>query len=76
VAVGAGTARRAGDPGNLVPGAPEEMFFAQGLGGQVIAVDPGSDTVVVRLGPPTYPEGTPRFRSADAALVAQSLSGT
>jgi CubicO group peptidase (beta-lactamase class C family) len=75
VAVGAGTARRAGAPGNLVPGAPEDMFFAQGLGGQVVAVDPASETVVVRLGPPTYPEGTPRFRSADAAIVASSLAG-
>lgn len=75
MAVGAGTARRSGAPGNLVPGAPEDMFFAQGLGGQVVAVDPGTETVVVRLGPPTYPAGTPKFRSADAALVAESLAG-
>ncbi len=75
LAVGTGTAKRAGEPGNLVPGAPEDMYFAQGLGGQVIAVDPGTDTVVVRLGPPTYPEGTPKFRSADAATVAESLVG-
>jgi CubicO group peptidase (beta-lactamase class C family) len=75
VGEGAGRATRAGEPGNLVPGAPEDMFFAQGLGGQVVAVDPGTETVVVRLGPSTYPEGTQRFRSADAALVAKSLSG-
>jgi len=27
------------------------MYWARGLGGQVVQVDPGSDTVVVRLGP-------------------------
>ncbi|HZE38253.1 MAG TPA: serine hydrolase [Stackebrandtia sp.] len=34
----------------LVPGAPSDMYWALGLGGQVIQVDPGSDTVVVRMG--------------------------
>jgi CubicO group peptidase (beta-lactamase class C family) len=33
------------------PGTDENMFWAVGLGGQIIQVDPGSDTVVVRLGP-------------------------
>ena len=42
-------------PGQLVPGAPEDMYWALGLGGQVIQVDPGSDTVVVRLGPVSQP---------------------
>jgi CubicO group peptidase (beta-lactamase class C family) len=36
--------------GQLVPGAPEEMYAALGLGGQVVLVDPGSGVVVVRLG--------------------------
>ena len=27
------------------------MYWAHGLGNQLISVDPGSDTVVVRLGP-------------------------
>lgn len=35
----------------LVPGAPQDMFWAIGLGGQIVQVDPGSGTVVVRLGP-------------------------
>ena len=35
----------------LVPGAPADMYWAIGLGGQIVQVDPGSDTVVVRLGP-------------------------
>ncbi len=34
----------------LVPSAPENMYWALGLGGQIVQVDPGSDTVVVRLG--------------------------
>ena len=36
--------------GQLVPGAPEDMYAALGFGGQVVLVDPGSGTVVVRLG--------------------------
>ena len=36
--------------GQLVPGAPEDLYAALGLGGQVVMVDPGSGTVVVRLG--------------------------
>jgi CubicO group peptidase (beta-lactamase class C family) len=35
----------------LAAGAPADMYWARGLGGQVVQVDPGSDTVVVRLGP-------------------------
>lgn len=35
----------------LAPGAPADMYWARGLGGQIVQVDPGSDTVVVRLGP-------------------------
>jgi CubicO group peptidase (beta-lactamase class C family) len=34
----------------LVPEAPEDMYWALGLGGRFIQVDPASDTVVVRLG--------------------------
>ena len=33
------------------PGTDPDMFWAIGLGNQIIQVDPGSDTVVVRLGP-------------------------
>ena len=36
--------------GQMVAGAPEDIYWALGLGGQVVQVDPGSDTVVVRLG--------------------------
>lgn len=50
----------------LVPGAPEELFWAQGLGGQVIQVDRASDTVVVRLGSASM---APTFGTADTARV-------
>lgn len=52
--------------GQLVPGAPEDMFWALGAGGQVVQVDPGSDTVVVRLGPPN-PDAT--YGSPNTARV-------
>jgi CubicO group peptidase (beta-lactamase class C family) len=38
-------------PSRLVPTAPADTYWALGLGGQVVQVDPGSDTVVVRLAP-------------------------
>ena len=42
-----GSAQRTGQ---LVPGAPADIYAALGFGGQVVMVDPGSGTVVVRLG--------------------------
>lgn len=57
----------------LVPGAPEDMFFAQGFGGQVIAVDPGSGTVVTRMGPSGEIGDAldePGFGAKQAAVVA------
>lgn len=35
--------------GQLAPEAPDDVFAALGLGGQVLLVDPGSGTLVVRL---------------------------
>jgi hypothetical protein len=64
-----------GDPvsatfgGQEAPGAPRDMYFAIGLGGQIIAVDPGSETVVVRLAPTRRPAGATDFGPADAAAV-------
>ena len=44
------------------------MFSAQGLGGQTVLVDPGSRTVVVRLGLlPDSPDLA--YTTADAARV-------
>jgi hypothetical protein len=39
--------------GQMVPGAPDDMYWAIGLGNQIISIDPGSDTVAVRIGPPS-----------------------
>jgi CubicO group peptidase (beta-lactamase class C family) len=58
-----------GEDTQLAEGAPEDMYFALGLGGQIIAVDPGSETVVVRLAPFRAPAGAPAFDPAAAASV-------
>jgi CubicO group peptidase (beta-lactamase class C family) len=55
--------------GQMVEGAPEDMYWALGLGGQVISIDPGSETVVVRLGPPRPPEGAPGYGPGEAARI-------
>lgn len=66
----AGADAESSDGSQLVGGAPEDMFFALGLGGQVIAVDPGTRTVVTRLGPSTYPPDTDKFTTEEATRVA------
>jgi CubicO group peptidase (beta-lactamase class C family) len=66
---GAGAAGEATAEGQMVEDAPEDMFWALGLGGQVISIDPRSETVVVRLGPPGSPEGVPGYGPGDAAQV-------
>jgi len=45
----------------MVPGAPDDAFFALGLGDQVISILPSEGIVAVRLGPGRVPEGTPDF---------------
>jgi CubicO group peptidase (beta-lactamase class C family) len=55
----------------VVPSAPEGMYWAQGLGGQVVQVDPGSDTVVVRLGPGTA--GSSYGMANTARVVTEAL---
>ena len=63
-----------GSADQLVPGAPEDMYWALGFANQVVAIDPGSDTVVVRLGPASTPEGTPKFGpQATARVVTEAL---
>lgn len=42
----------------LVPDRPERLYWALGLGGQVIQMDPVTNTVVVRLGPPALSDPT------------------
>jgi len=63
-----------GSADQLAPGAPEELFAAQGLGGQVVLVDPRSDTVVVRLGP-GEDLGADGYQISDAArVITEALS--
>jgi CubicO group peptidase (beta-lactamase class C family) len=54
---------------HLVPGAPNDMFWALGLGNQVVQVDPGSDTVVVRLGTAEAQPTPPTFGRDDTSKV-------
>lgn len=54
--------------GKLVPDAPDDMYWALGLQNQIVSVDPGSETVVVRIGG-NPPEGRPQFDRAQAARV-------
>ena len=45
------------------------MFWALGLGNQVVQVDPGSGTVVVRLGTAETSPEPPTFGPAQASRV-------
>ena len=61
--------------GQLVPGAPEDMYAALGFGGQVVLVDPGSGTVVVAARGPSATGATPTptaYTVADAARGAST----
>jgi CubicO group peptidase (beta-lactamase class C family) len=70
---GGTTATTGGGEGRqMVRGAPDDMYFALGLGGQIIVIDPGSETVVVRLAPFRGLGGNgglPNFGVGDAARV-------
>jgi CubicO group peptidase (beta-lactamase class C family) len=60
--------------GRLVPAAPDSMYWALGLGNQLVQVDPGSDTVVVRLGSAQRPK-PPTFGPAEASAVTRAVIG-
>lgn len=75
-----GPVREALDPGSsrppivqpreqLVPGAPDDMYAAMGFGGQILLIDPGSRTIVVRLGDPNVDGVMSTYDFADAARV-------
>jgi hypothetical protein len=49
--------------------APDDMFWALGLGNQIVQVDPGSKTVVVRLG---TAEARPHHPPSDRPKPARS----
>jgi CubicO group peptidase (beta-lactamase class C family) len=56
----------------LAPGAPENAFFALGLGNQHIAVLPDSGVVAVRLGPVNTPGATQTFPPQVIAEMTQA----
>ncbi|MFD9890043.1 hypothetical protein ACFWY9_11940 [Amycolatopsis sp. NPDC059027] len=56
----------------LVPSAPRDMYWALGLGGQILQIDPGSDTVVVRLGPANLTAAFPA-PAKTARIVTEAL---
>jgi CubicO group peptidase (beta-lactamase class C family) len=55
--------------GRLVPGAPADMYWALGLGNQIVQVDPGSRTVVVRLGSGSASSQGPTFGPGETSKV-------
>jgi CubicO group peptidase (beta-lactamase class C family) len=57
--------------GQLVPGAPAAMYWALGLGNQLIQIDPASRTVVVRLGTASPLSLPPTFGPAAASEVVR-----
>jgi CubicO group peptidase (beta-lactamase class C family) len=61
----------------LVAGAPDDMYWAVGAYGQIIQVDPGSGTVVVRFGG-GHPDGLSgtHFLPYTARVVTEALDGT
>ena len=62
--------------GRLVPGAPANLFWALGLGNQVVQVDPGTKTVVVRLGTAETQPKPPTFGPKEAArVVTEAVTG-
>jgi CubicO group peptidase (beta-lactamase class C family) len=62
----------AGKPdGQMVPGAPDNVFWALGLGNQMIAIFPDTGVVAVRLGPTSEPKGAPKFETKAITLGTQ-----
>jgi CubicO group peptidase (beta-lactamase class C family) len=64
-----GETKQASHVGQMQPDAPDDMFWALGLGDQIIQMDPGSDTVVVRMGPAKPKAGSTRFNEKYTARV-------
>lgn len=58
----------------VVPGAPEDLYWARGYGNQLVQVHPGSGTVLVRLSDDTDQTSAPVFGAGEAArLVTEGL---
>ena len=62
------------ETGRMVPGAPGSMYWALGLGNQLIQIDPASRTVVVRLWTAAAIPLPPTFGPAEASeIVTRAL---
>jgi CubicO group peptidase (beta-lactamase class C family) len=59
--------------GPLVPGAPHDMVWALGLGDQMVQVDPGSHTVVARLGVAGRPTAATFGPAQASRIVTQAV---
>jgi CubicO group peptidase (beta-lactamase class C family) len=57
------------EKGRVVPGAPDSMYWALGLGNQLVQIDPASRTVVVRLGTASPIPLPPMFGPEQASKV-------
>lgn len=55
--------------GRLAPKAPDDLYWALGLGNQLVQVDPATKTVVVRLGTPEANPKPPTFGPVEASKV-------
>jgi len=61
----------------LVPAAPGDLYWAIGLGNQIVQVDRATQTVVVRLGIPRARPTPPTFGPAEASeVVTQAVLGS
>ena len=66
----------ASERGRLVPGAPDSIYWALGLGNQVVQIDPGTKTVVVRLGTAVPIPIPPTFGPGEAStVVTEAVKG-
>ncbi len=76
VAAGVGQPAEAATDGQVAAGAPDDIFWAIGFGNQIVQVDPGSRTVVVRLGAAVRPE-PPTFGPVEASrVVTDAVTGS
>jgi CubicO group peptidase (beta-lactamase class C family) len=70
------TGRNMAPVGQVVPGAPTDLVWAQGLGNQLVQVHPGTDTVLVRLSGDREAEPGAVFDPVTASrLVTEAVVG-
>lgn len=68
----AGAGGSAARAGQMVPGAPDDIYWALGAKGQYLAIHPSSGIVAVRLAPVNAPEGSTPFSNGDLSKGAEA----